>query len=214
MKDCSGRRMGFRLCIVLPLAFCSCGGQPDEEQHGRYANDRASDTTMGARHAPAAIPFLGNYFISHHPASSNVYADTLFTKEVDEFLKDLLDDPGNESWTTLGEMRCYHRATERVYTLIEQAYARTYHKLGTGSDRALFREAHERWRTYFYAETAFLHEVFWTNENLYGLGREHAIVQAQWAFQTARQRLVLLRNIGEQLGADNGSGREGKDQAP
>jgi hypothetical protein len=170
------------------LVFCSCD---------RKANNNDClqiDSNTSKAHNDQTIPFLDNYFFSNNATSSDKYGDTIYSHDIDVFLKNHPSDG-----TTFGDMRSYYRATEKLDTLIEVVYQKVYEKLKSDQDKILFKTSQANWKRYFASETVFLHEIFYTKETEYGLGREHSITQAQWAFQIARQRLIYLSNIDKQI---------------
>jgi hypothetical protein len=180
--------------IILLLIFCSC----ERNASNNFANVQRSDSLRMDSVIPKAdisqtIPFLNNSLISYNATSSDKFGDTIYSHDIDLFLKNYPSDG-----STFGDMGSYYRATEKLDTLIEVVYKKVYQKLKSNQDKKLFKSSQDNWKRYFESETNFLHEIYYTKETEYGFGREHSITQAQWSFQVARQRLILLRNIDEQ----------------
>ena len=120
------------------------------------------------------ISFLDNSLFSYNATSENKYGDTIYSHDIDAFLKNYPIDG-----TTLGEMRSYYRATEKLDTMIEIVYREVYKKLKSEEDKKLFKASQDNWKEYFASESIFLHDIFYTKETEYGFGREHSITQAQ-----------------------------------
>lgn len=196
----SGYIMKHNLYIILLLIFCSCDRKANQNNDNIQHKDSLQTAAIISKSdVYRTIPFLDNTLFSYNATSSNIYADTIYSHDIDSFLKSYPSDG-----STFSDMRGYYRATEKLDTLIEEVYQNVYQKLKSESDKKLFKTSQDNWKQYFTSETLFLHEIFYANESEYGFGREHSITQAQWAFQVARQRLILLKNINEQTYSDGG----------
>jgi hypothetical protein len=178
--------MRYQGYFFIFLLLSSCNRQAAIHQEPVQAEDGEEHSRM--------VSYVANNFFSSNATSANIYADSIFAFEIDSIFKTTPTDG-----STGGDMRQYYRAREKLDTMIESVYQGVYQKLKTDSDKRLLETTQREWRTYFAGETKFLHEVYYTNKDLYGLGKEHAITQSQWAFQVARQRLILLKNIEAQL---------------
>jgi len=183
------------LYITLFLCFCSCGRSTnDNADLARHSDSLEKSAIITKADAFQELPFLDNTLFSYNATSPEKFGDTVYAHEIDSFVTNYTNDG-----TTFGAMRCYYRATEKTDTLIEAAYQEIFQKLRSQQDKKLFKTAQDNWQNYFASEKIFLHKIFYSKEPGYGLGREHAITQAQWVFQVARQRLILLKNIDGQI---------------
>lgn len=179
---------------LIPLLFsysCNNGVHKDPAA----VPVRQTDTNITI--AVAAATFADNSLYSYNATSAEKFGDTLYALEIDHYLKKYSGDG-----TTTGEVESYYRASQKLDTLIESVYQEIYQRLPYEQDKKLFKTAQDNWKNYYTSETKFLHDIYYTQKAEYGFGREHAITQAQWAFQVARQRLILLKNINEQIYSD------------
>ncbi len=184
--------------ILLLLTFCSYDRKINKDIDSVQRKDSLLKNSFIIKSdISQTSPFLDNSLFSYNATSPYKFGDTVYSQEIDIFLKNYPSDG-----TTFGDMRSYYHATEKLDTIIQVVYEKIYQKLKTDQDKKLFKTSQDDWRTYFTSETLFLHELYWTNEREYGFGREHSITQAQWVFQVARQRLILLKNIDEQIYTD------------
>jgi hypothetical protein len=150
-------------------------------------NVRAQDN---AEHERVALSYLGYNPFNRLPDSS-------LAKDVDNVLFNCLDSAGE---TTMGNIECYYRLTEVVGQKIKKEYRRLYARLDN-TDKRLFKATETRWDSYFKQEREFLYSAFytWSNYSKYEHGREHSEAQAQWLFQIARQRLIAIRAISNEI---------------
>ncbi len=184
---------------ILLLTFCSCDRKTNSNvDNVQHSDSLQVDSIITKPDNSQTIPFLDNSLFSYNATSSDKFGDTIYSRDIDDFLKNNPSDG-----TTFGDMRSYYRAIEKLDTLIDVVYKKVYQKLKTEQDKKLFKSSQDNWKRYFASETTFLHEIYYTKEAEYGFGREHSITQAQWSFQVARQRLILLRNIDEQTYSDD-----------
>lgn len=190
--------MRHNIYIILVLTLCSCDRKAknnfDNVQHG---DSLQTDSIATKADISQTIAFFDNSLLSYNATSGDKFGDTVYSYDIDTFLKNY-----NSDGTNFGDMRSYYRATEKLDTMIEVVYKNVYQKLKTEQDKKLFKASQDNWKRYFASETTFLHEIYYTKETEYGFGREHSVTQAQWAFQMARQRLILLKNIDEQTYTD------------
>ena len=185
--------------IILLLTFCSCDRNANNNgDNVQHSDSLQVDSIITKTHISQTIHFLDNSLFSYNATSSDKFGDTIYSHDIDSFLKNY---PGDG--TTFGDMRSYYRAIEKLDTLIEVVYKKIYRKLESEQDKKLFKYSQDNWKRYFASETNFLHEIYYTKQIEYGFGREHSITQAQWSFQVARQRLILLKNIDEQTYNDD-----------
>ncbi|RQO31964.1 hypothetical protein DBR32_03945 [Taibaiella sp. KBW10] len=185
--------MKYIVLIILLFSFSASNGQKALE------TVKLRSRGSVAPGAKPVIPFFENYFYSYNATASDVYGDTTFALAIDTFLKAIQDNPEHEHGTTIGDRNTYHLALLKLDTLITVSYKKIYKKLKNPRDKELFKRSQDNWKLYFASEMTFLDQVYHVNGPNYGLGREHAITQVQWAFQVARQRLILLKNMGDQL---------------
>lgn len=183
---------------ILILTFCSCGKKVNTNADNAQQSDSLHDKSIINKSDISLInPFLDNSLFSNNATSSNKYGDTIFSYDIDTFLKNYLSDR-----TTYGDMETYYYATQKLDTLIEKVYIKIYQKLRSEHEKYLFKTSQDNWIRYFESETNLLHYIYWSKQTENGFGREHSITQAQWTFQIARQRLILLKNIDEQTYTD------------
>lgn len=127
----------------------------------------------------------------------NRLADSTLARDVDSTLFNCLDAAGA---TTMGDIDCYYRLTEVVEQKIKKEYKKLYTMLDS-ADKALFKRTQNKWDSYFKQEKEFLYSAFytWANYSKYEHGREHSIAQAEWLFKIARQRLIAIRAISNEI---------------
>lgn len=92
---------------------------------------------------------------------------------------------------------CFYEAIGKADTLIRQEYQCLSQKLRE-SERTALKKAQERWELYFQQEINFLQSTYRKGDD-YGHGAEHPVAAAQWSFQVARQRLILLRVFSREI---------------
>lgn len=185
--------MKYLYYVVLLLAHYSCNSGAHKAP--TKVPVRHTDTPIAI--APPESTFADNSLFSYNATSAEKFGDTLYAQEIDNYLKKY---PGDG--TTLGDVESYYRASQKLDTLIESVYNEIYQRLRYEQDKKQFKTAQDNWKNYFTSETKFLHDLYYAQKPEYGFGREHSITQAQWAFQVARQRLILLKNINEQIYTD------------
>lgn len=149
---------------------------------------------VGAQDNPenekVALSYLGYNPFSRLP-------DSRLARDVDSMLLICLDSAGE---TTMGDIDCYYRLTVVVEKKIKKEYRKLYTRLDN-ADKKLFKATEAKWDSYFKEEKEFLYSAFytWSNYNKYEHGREHSEAQAQWLFQIARQRLIAIRAISNEI---------------
>ena len=190
--------MRHHIYIILLLTLYSCDRRVNNNAESiRHSANLLVDTIITTSDISLTNSFLGNSLFSYNATSTDNYGDTIYSHDIDAFLKNYSSDG-----STIGDMRSYYRATIKLDTLIEVVYKKVYNKLNGEQDKKLFKISQDNWKKYFLSESTFLHEIYYTKQLEYGFGYEHSITQAQWAFQVARQRLILLKNIDDQTYTD------------
>ena len=127
----------------------------------------------------------------------NRLSDNAIANDIDKILLKCLDTSGG---TNSGDIKCYDDATELTKKRISAIYWKLYIKLDS-KDRILLKASQAKWNNYFKAEKDFVYSTFhtWSNVQKYGHGMEHSIAEAQWLFQIARQRLIVLRTFNTEV---------------
>lgn len=178
-------------CAII-IFISSCKGKPIVHK------EPGAETTLNSSSCPPEIQIIEHNFFSANAVAENIYADTLFAAEIDQYLVQLQKQ--NDCNSSIGEMLCYYEATKKLDTLTELLYQKILPKLKSNKDRKLFIAAQNNWHTYYKNERNFLHQIYWKqNSAAYGFGTGHNALQAQWTFQIGRQRLILLKNIDNTL---------------
>jgi alpha-L-arabinofuranosidase len=185
--------------FIFLLALYSCDRKSNNNLDCVQNNDSLNmDSIVKEVELSSTTPFLNNSLFSYNATGLDKFEDTIYAYEIDTFLKNYPSDG-----STFGDMKSYYQATEKLDKMIEEVYKKIYKKLKNKQDKKLFKISHDNWKRYFESEATFLHEIYYTKEIEYGFGREHSVTQAQWVFQIARQRLILLKNIDEQTYTNN-----------
>ena len=149
--------MRHHIYIILLLTFCSCDRNSINNVDKVHHSDTLhKDTIITKTDLSQTIPFLDNSLFSYNATSSDKFGDTIYSYDIDAFLKNYTSDG-----TTLGDMRSYYRATEKLDTMIEVVYKKVYQKLKSEQDKKLFKASQDNWKRYFASETNFLHEIYW-----------------------------------------------------
>ncbi|MBP8033929.1 MAG: hypothetical protein KAZ71_04980 [Bacteroidia bacterium] len=171
--------------------FCSCNTKTLEtEKTANY-----DSVVKSIKSHIVDIPNMHDYFMSYNETSYNQYKDTIFIHQVDSFMNRYAD-------TTFSKMTTsekYGLASLLADSLIKETVDKIAFKLKTKEEVGIFLKSQENWNDYYIEQQAFFKKVFVENQQAHGVRTFHSLTKNQWCFQTARQRLILLKNIDDQL---------------